>query len=493
VNNLATRVIIETNGTINLLAALQPPGAIPAPKTNAPAIVKNSAASGTNTFGLGAMPQVSISRIAVTNTQISFTDRSVNPTAHLVIEDAGGTITGLSSDELQHGKIDLHALVDGVGPAQITGSINPFSGTLTNQVNIFMTNMDLLPTSPYSGKFAGYRIARGALSVDLSYTLVGRKLKSRNLITLNQFTFGDKVNSPDATKLPVHLAIAILKDRQGRIVLNVPIEGNLDDPKFRVGKVVERVLVNVLRDVATSPFSLLSAAFGGGGAELSYEEFAPASTNLTDVTKKKLDVLTKALYNRPGLQLEISGSVDPVNDRYALQCSAFEKALRIREWQSLRKSQKESTTPGEIVLTPEQRSDLVNTLYDEALAEKRITPAILTANTNLAAIAAEIMPPQATEKPAQHLMKSSKPGPKPAPTASPQLKLPVPADPKEALLIAIIPGPENDLEALAMKRAKTVRSYFLNTGQVDASRLFLAQSPGGTLRQDGSRVYLQLE
>jgi hypothetical protein len=248
--------------------------------------------------------------------------------------------------------------------------------------------------------------------------------------------------------------------------------------------------------VATSPFSLLGAAFGGGGGELSYEDFAPADLELTGATKKKLDLLIKALYNRPGLQLEISGSVDPVNDRYGLQRIAFEKELRTRQWQSLRKSQKESTTPGEIVLTPEQRSDLVNDLYDEALSSRRLTPAILAADTNLAAIASQIKPPQDTlEKPAQYLTKSSGPGPKPptAPSTSSQLKLAPPENPKEALLIAIIPVSENDLEALAMKRAKTVRSYVLNSGQVDTNRLFLAQSPGGTLRQDGSRVYLQLE
>ena len=495
-NNVSTRVIIETNGTINLLAAMQPPGTNSAPKPKTPTVAKASAASGTNTFGLGAMPKVSIGCIAITNTQIIFTDRSVNPHAHLIIQDAGGTITGLSSSELQHGNIDLHALVDGVSPANITGSINPFSPTMTNQVSIFMTNMDLLSTSPYSGKFAGYRIARGALSVDLVYNVVGRKLKSKNVITLNQFTFGDKVDSPTATKLPVRLAIAILKDRQGRIILNVPIEGSLDDPKFRLGKVIEHTLMNILAKVATSPFSLLGAAFGGGGSELSYEDFAPASVDLTDGTKKKLDVLVKALYNRPALQLEISGSVDPVNDRYGLQQIAFEKELRTREWQSLRKSQKESTTPGQIVLTPSQRSHLVKTLYDEALHDGRISPAIVAANTNLAAIAAQIKAPEAkTTKEGQYLTKSTAPGQKPptTPPASSQLKLTQPADPMEALLIVIIPVSDNELETLAMNRAKTVRAYVLNSGQVDASRLFLAQSLGGTLRQDGSRVYLQLE
>lgn len=492
-NNVSAWVIVETNGTINLVASLRPPSTN-TPTQTRPAVTKTSPAPATN-----AIPPISIAAIAITNAEINFTDRSVTPHVHMDIKNAGGTITGISSTELQHGDVQLQALVDGVSPANITGRINPFSGALTNQINIFMTNMDLLPASPYSGKFAGYRIAQGALSVDLQYVIVGRRIQSENIITLNQFTFGDRVDSPAATRLPIRLAIAILKDREGKIVLNVPIQGSLDDPKFRIGRVVERAIANILVKVATSPFSLLGAAFGGGGGagELSYEDFPPASAYLTDPTKKKLDVIVKALYNRPGLQLQISGSVDPVIDRDALQRIAFERELRARQWHSLRKSQRELITPDQVVIAPKDRTRLVTKLYDEALADRRITRAIIAANTNLAAIAAQIQSPEHTDwKQAQLLTKSTGPEPKavapPSPSEQKQT-LARPTDPKEALLTAIIPIPETDLEALALKRARAVRSYILSSGQVEANRLFMAQSAGGTLREDGSRVYLQLQ
>src|SRR5208282_4500409 len=144
-------------------------------------------------------------------------------------------------------------------------------------------------------KFAGYRIAMGKLNLDLTYNLVGQKLKSKNVITLDQFTFGERVDSPDATHLPVRLAIAILKDRDGKIVLDVPVEGSIDDPKFRIGKVVMHAIVNILEKVATSPFSLLGAMFGGGGEELSYQDFAPGSTDLSSDNTNKLDSLVKGL------------------------------------------------------------------------------------------------------------------------------------------------------------------------------------------------------
>ncbi|HEV2319966.1 MAG TPA: DUF748 domain-containing protein, partial [Verrucomicrobiae bacterium] len=162
VKNVSARVIVETNGAINLLASLHPPATNTAEQTLAPKLAKTAGAPQTN-----SLPPFSVAAIAITNAQISFTDRSVFPHVHLDIQNAGGTITGISSTRLKHGDVSLHALVEGVSPADIRGRVNPFSATFTNQINIFLTNMDLVPASPYSGKFAGYRIAQGALSVDL--------------------------------------------------------------------------------------------------------------------------------------------------------------------------------------------------------------------------------------------------------------------------------------------------------------------------------------
>jgi hypothetical protein len=499
VNNVVANAVIETNGAINMLEAASPAGAPAVTQTNARVIAaKSKMPPGTNILSIQGLPQVTIDAVVVTNTRLNYTDRSLEPNVTIVIEQGGGTIRGLSSEQLDHADVDLHALVDGVGPVQVTGHINPFSGTWTNAVNVSLKSLDLLPTSPYAGKFAGYRIARGNLNLDLDYHLVGRKLDSQNHIMVDQFTFGDKVDSPDATKLPVRLAVAILKDRQGQIVLDVPIQGSLDDPKFRIGKVVVYALENILTKVATSPFSLLGAAFGGGGEELSYQDFDPGSTDLTESSKKKLDVITKALYDRPGLQLQISGSIDPVNDRDGLQRAAFEKKLRNTKWMSLSKSEQAATQPDDIVLAPDERSHLIKQLYDQALKDGTITPALFTANTNLAIIAAHIKAPLPQNIKlaillVQKSQSDSSPNTPSAPAPAPSNGgLAPPADPMEALLTAIIPVSDSDLETLALERAKAVRGYILQSGKVEAGRLFLAQNQGGGLRRDGNKVYLEL-
>ena len=304
------------------------------------------------------------------------------------------------------------------------------------------------------------------------------------------------MESPDATHLPVRLAIAILKDRDGKIVLDVPVEGSLDDPKFRIGKVVTHAIVNILTKVATSPFSLIGAAFGGGGEELGYQDFAPGSAELTPADKQKLDTLVKALFARPGLKLEISGSIDPTADHDGLQRVFLEKQLHMRKWLSLRKSQQATVTPEQITLTPAERADLVKKLYNEAWAKGQITPAMLAANTNLAAAVAQIKSKTPKiQKDATILMKglpaSAQPAAGTITTTPSELKLPPITDPMEVLLLASIPVTDNDFEALVSERAKAVRAYILATGKVEAKRLFLAENQTGGVRSDGSRAYLQ--
>ncbi len=498
-DNVAARVVIETNHTINLLAALKPPGTTNAPvDTNTPAVTNIAVAAAsepaTNAAPPAALPPISIGSIVISNAAASYTDRSLTPNVNLAVLEAGGTITGISSSQLQHADINLSAKVDGVGPVAIVGTINPFSGTETNDITITVKDVDLTPTSPYSGKFAGYRIAQGKLNLDLAYNLVGRKLKSKNVITLDRFTFGEKVNSPDATHLPVRLAIAILKDRSGQILIDVPVEGSLDDPKFRIGKVVVHVLMNILEKAATSPFSLLGAVFGGGGEELSYQDFAPGSAVLSPDNEKKLDSLVKGLYERPGLSLEIAGSIDPEADREGLRHANLDKQIRTREWASLRKSERATTTPDQITLTPKEHAAWVKKLYGEALDKGVINAAFIAAHTNLAALAAQIPSRSGGfEKGATILVKGSPTTvPKPSKTIGvSQPKLAAPTDPMEALLLATIPVTDGDFETLASDRAKAVRAYILQTGKVEAARLFLTENQTGGVRSDGSRAYLQ--
>jgi hypothetical protein len=488
VDNAYARVILETNHTINLENVFRPPTAETA-TNRAPAKTDNGAAHAADSTN--SPIQISIGAIIITNTAIRFSDRSVEPPVNLSLQSVNGSIEGISTENLRHAVVNVNALVDGAGPATITGTINPLNGAQTNDLKITVKDVDLTPTSPYAGRFAGYGIAEGKLNLDLTYHLTGRKLAAKNVITLDQFTFGDKVDSAEATHLPVRLAIAILKDRDGKIVLDVPLDGSLDDPKFRIGKVVTRAIVNILEKVATSPFSLIGAAFGGGGEELGYQEFAPGSAILSPADQHKLDALAKALFDRPALKLDITGSVDPDSDRQGLQRAALDQEIRTRKWQKLRRSQQAAISAAQIVLTPADRDHYIAKLYSAALSDGKITPALMAANTNLAAYAhAAFSRSSPVKRGGAMLMSRSVPANAPN-VSQPPSKLDPPPSLSEALLLATFPVTAEELEGLAARRAQAVQSYLIATGKVEASRLFVSNAGAQSLRRDGARASLQ--
>lgn len=499
VDKAYANLAIETNRAINILAALRIPNPLTNTTTEAETKAdesksKKSLLAGdriVSTNALAALPirKLSVGTITITNTSANFTDRSITPNVNLSIQQISGTIAGISSEELQHADVNLRARVDNVGPAAITGVINPFSKDQTNEIKIAVSDVDLTGMSPYSGKFAGYRIAKGKLNVALAYHLHGRNLKSENVITLDQFTFGEKVNSPDATHLPVRLGIAILKDRNGKIVLDVPIEGSLDDPQFRLHKVITRAIWNIAEKAITSPFAVLGAMFGSKNQDISYQEFPAGSAELTPASKEKLDVLVKALYERPGLQLEITGSVDTNTDMTGLRAKSLEKQLRAQKWQALRKADREAVTPDQVTIAPEERAELVQKLYADYLSKGMII-------TNAGAPLPVPTKPQSARKTADRgatqLMSREAPSAATLQSATASTSAAT-TDPYELALLNSISISEQDYQSLASDRAKAVREYVFQSGKVEGERLFLTEAKPGSLKTEGPRVYLQLQ
>jgi hypothetical protein len=224
------------------------------------------------------------------NGRTTFIDRTVEPNAALIISNLSGTNTGLSTAAEGSSKLDLIGLAGGVAPLLIQGHAMPLRHDKDTDVTVKITGADLTDFSPYSGKYLGYTVREGKLDVEAHLRIQDRKLVVEDKVRLNQFYLGDKVVSPDATHLPVRLALALLRDRKGVIEIEVPIDGNLDDPNFHYGKAV----FNVLGKVATSPFTLLSKLFGGG-ADLSYAAFLPGSATFAPAEQGKFASLTKAL------------------------------------------------------------------------------------------------------------------------------------------------------------------------------------------------------
>jgi len=189
--------------------------------------------------------------------------------------------------------------------------------------------VELTGLSAYSAKYTGYPITAGKLTVDVHYMLDQRKLNADNHIFITQLTFGNRDESPGIRHLPVKLAVALLKDTQGNIDVNVPVSGSLDDPQFSMGSLIWHAIGNLIARAATAPFRLLGAAFGGSNHEdLGYVEFAPGSAVVDKNAQERLGKIVAMLKQKTSLNLDITGRVDPSKDQDGLRKVTVDNLVR---------------------------------------------------------------------------------------------------------------------------------------------------------------------
>ncbi len=518
-NSPYARVRIGRDGTINLAQAFAKPGATEvAPKEKAPAL-EPVALPGAVPPATG--PSIEVGRVVMNGGEFNFADRSISPQVRLAINKFGGTLTGWSSQNPGRGEVDLKAMIDGVGPVAITGKFDPLGPAIFVDAKLAVQRVDLLSVSPYVGKYAGYDLARGKLFVEVQAKIAERKIEMANVVTLDQFTLGRPTKSPDATGLPVRLGVALLKDLDGKIVLNVPVQGSLDDPDFKIGKVVWKVIGNLLLKVATSPFSLLGSMFGGAGEELNFEEFAPGESTLTPDSLTKLGTMVKALGARPGLNLGIEGNFDEAADRYAMQRAKYLANVRQAAWEEkLMKEAKlaaplsaktgaplipvtgvaksgvpnqqvrpepKSAPPADFVVAAEEYAGVVKRMFD-----RRFPPGTEFGTPLPSPPFVEPPPPRppgnfvrrvidfvtlreqrekdAFTKQQQHTQAEYMKQVHEVAVAG------LPLADMEGRLAEVVEVPLDDLRALAATRAQVVRDYLINEGKISPERLFLTQS-----------------
>ena len=181
-----------------------------------------------------------------------FSDLSLIMPFAAPIKSLDGGASGFSSEQKSIVTVALKGNAYDLSPVDVKGEISPYLGDYKVEINFDGLPMPLI--SPYMVQFAGYKVEKGKLTLGLKYNVVNRKLTASNSIFIDQFELGEKVENPNAVSLPLKLAVALLKDSSGKIKLDVPITGSLDDPKFSVGAIVADALMNVISKVVTSPF-----------------------------------------------------------------------------------------------------------------------------------------------------------------------------------------------------------------------------------------------
>lgn len=273
----------------------------------------------------GPEPVITLQALNISGGTLKFSDASVEPAFSANVTDFGGSLTGFNSNVDSPAELDFAGRLEGYADIAITGSLNPQEER--SNVTLSTRNVDLTSANAYAGKYVGRLIQRGRMDLDLGYELDGNNLKGNNKVTLGQLTLGSQVSSEDAVSLPLDLALALLKDGSGNIDLGVPVAGQLDDPKFRIGSVVFKALVNLIVKAVASPFSLIGKLIPGGGEDLQFVNFSPGVADLSEEGSKRLGLLAQALLQRPNLRLDIAGVASRDLDAAAIQRAQLSASL----------------------------------------------------------------------------------------------------------------------------------------------------------------------
>ncbi len=494
---LATSLVVSSNGQLNVSALVKKE-----PKTadtNAPGATAEEPKAAT----AAAFP-IRVGTLVFEKCSFHAADETLTPRFNTRIEEFNGTIRDLTLPGVGKTGVDIRGKMSALAPFEVTGAITPDAKNPFVDLRLGLKNNDLTPFTPYSEKYVGHPLNRGKLSYDISYKVENRQLEATHAVVLEGLTFGARNESTNAPNLPIKLAVALLKDRNGRIDLDLPVSGSLDDPKFKIGALVWKALSNILLKVATSPFSLLGALVGGGGEEMQYVDFPAGAATLEEAQTNKLAKLTKALYERPALSIEISATVDAVADREALTRQKLQDKLKTARAEELTAQGQALPPMSELKLEASDYERLLRKAYGAAFPAKPESP---PAQEDWAAAAAAIqpvtiaaVPPAARpaveiEKGATRLARSSTdaapaqaaspaaPATAGAPPPAPQPGAAATREEMEQRLMSTLTATDDDLQELMLKRTQTVQKHLLGSGKVTADRIFLTAPkpvPSGT-------------
>jgi uncharacterized protein involved in outer membrane biogenesis len=432
-------VVIAENGSLNVSQVLTGPSNVDqaTAKTTEPR-------QGDPPSSVSSSPMaMSVRLVQVENGSANFADRSIEPSFATKIVGLRGKVTGLSSKASSRAKVSLNGKVDDYAPVDITGDVNVLAAAKYSDLAMSFRNMELTTFNPYSGKFAGYSISKGKLTTELKYRIENRKLQADHHIVVDNLEFGAKTDSKDAAPIPIKLGVALLKDRNGVIDVNLPVAGTLDDPKFRLGPIIWKAVLGLLTKIVTAPFAALGALFGGGD-ELAYLDFPAGSAMLSASEATKLDKLAKALAERPVLRLDVPIASLTTQDSAALATNAL--AERIPDDAS-------ADSKGEAA--ERKRLQTYEKAYKELLKESPAYPEALAA--------------------------------KDTPIESKRAWL-------EAAMLAKLQPDPSALDALARDRARAVQAALLTNTGIEPERIFITTDRKAAATPEGAvRMELKLE
>ncbi|WP_454841303.1 DUF748 domain-containing protein [Pseudomonas hormoni] len=308
---------------------------------------------------------IHIGGVAINDGSANFADFSLTPNFATAVQQLNGQIGTIDSRQAKPATVDIKGKVDRYAPVTIKGSVNPFDPMASLDIATSFKRVELTTLTPYSGKFAGYRIRKGRLNLDLHYLITKGQLKAENKVVVEQLQLGEKVDSPDAVSLPLKLAIALLKDVDGKISIELPVTGDLNNPQFSVMPIVWQTLRNLIVKAAAAPFKMIGGLVSGGGSEdLGTVSFAPGSSDLSKEAEGSLVKLSQALKERPALRLEIEGTAAASSDGPPIAEQRLEREYQYNYYKMLQRRGDKVPAQASLLQVPDsEKGPLLEGIY----------------------------------------------------------------------------------------------------------------------------------
>jgi hypothetical protein len=424
-----------------------------------------------------------IDKIRIRGGKMRFVDRTVKPAYVTRVDSIAGELLNLSSDPKDEAHFVLAGKGDGTAPIKVDARLRPADKEPYGVFTLAISSYEMTALTPYIGKYLGRFVDRGQMSLGLDYRIADRHLKGQNDALLDQFTLGQKSGSRDATRLPVGLALALLRDRHGRISLDIPVEGDLDDPHFGIGRVILQALVNLVTRLVMSPFALLGKLIPGGGDEtLGAITFAAGVDTLSTDQATKVGKIVEALDERPELRIYVTGAADSIVDRSGLAHASLETQIaRQRRSEFFTAAVPEPERAAEAPVPPGERERALAKLYLRAFGKDSVGKSLPNpglSNGDLRRIA-------------KQAMSGKTPGRPTWPTSGRALSETTVRD-MEARLLATTVVASADLERLATARAETLKRQLVEVRGLPEARVFIKGAAVGN-HSTNEQVSCQLD
>ncbi len=326
---------IDREGVINLKKIFVDQATPPAAPGSSPSAAAAAApAAATPKPAAPAPPSeplyLDIGFAAIRNATAEYTDESLILPFGTKIHSINGSIQDLSTTAPAAARLALEGRISETGYFKSDGTLRIAAPFASTDIGVIFRGVRMPELTPYSAQFAGYSIAKGTLDVDVRYRIQDGRLVGDHRVVAKDLTLGPKVEGAPAPGLPVRLAIALLKDKDGRIDLEVPVEGTIDSPEFNYRSVFWQAFKKILGNIVKAPFRAIGRLFGADQEELELVGFPSGQSDLPAPEQEKLAKLGAELSRKPEISLEIEGRFDPLTDVEAIRRARLEQRIESR-------------------------------------------------------------------------------------------------------------------------------------------------------------------